>query len=122
MKILVWSVFAVLLALWTGFAWVTAAAVGWLAGAASSAQGVELGALVSQIPVPPWLSAWIDPATLRMAFESLTWALNAIGDLAPWLAGAVGWLVPVVWVCWGLVALLMLALALQGAPLIAQIR
>lgn len=111
MRALIWSVFGVLTALWTAVAWLTAAAVGWLAGTAGSAQGVELGALVSQIPVPPWLSYWIDPATLRLAFESLAWTLNAIGDLAPWIAGAVGWLVPVVWVVWAFGALLMLALA-----------
>jgi hypothetical protein len=43
--------------------------------------------------------------------QALLWTLDALGGLLPALGAASGWLVVVVWVLWGMGAVLLLAIA-----------
>ena len=103
----VWGVAALLALLWTGLAAAGAALVGWGGDAIASGQAAEWGRAAAQFPLPAWLAPWVDPAVLEWTRQLLQWLVEVL----PFLGGAVGWLVPVVWVVWGfgLVALLALA-------------
>ncbi len=123
MSLLIWTVFAACALLWTGGAWAGAALVQWSADLVSSGQALDLGRALASWPMPAWLTAFVDLSLVHAALDAVVWGLEALQAVAPWAAGAVGWLVPVVWAGWalGLLALLALAAGLhwlvrRGAP------
>lgn len=117
MKLLIWVVTGFLALLWTGAAAMLAAAVNWLA--ASSADPALRGAqAMAQWPVPEWLAVWMPTGVLEALRASITELLDVLVTATSWIAPLLGWLSPVVWIVWGLVLALMLALA-GGAHLLA---
>jgi hypothetical protein len=117
MKAAVWIVFGLLAALWTGGALLAAELAAWSAALLASGEAVDLGRTAAQWPVPAWVALWVDPAWVQAGQQALAWALELLRDSLPLMGSAVGWLVPVVWVLWGLGLLLMLLLA-GGAHLL----
>jgi hypothetical protein len=115
MRIALWIVVAVTALLWTAGAALAASVAGWAATQVAAGAALQAGSALAQIPVPAWLAVWLDPALLRSAQEALLWTLQSARDALPWAAAALGWLVPVVWVAWGLglTLLLIVAVALQ---------
>lgn len=117
MKLLIWVVTGFLALLWTGAAAMLAAAVNWLA--ASSFDPAVLGAeAMAQWPVPEWLGVWMPAGALEPLQASISEMLSSVVTAASWIAPVLGWLSPLVWIVWGLVLALMLALA-GGAHLLA---
>jgi hypothetical protein len=102
MKIALWIVFALLALLWTGGAAAIAQLVQWSAQGLASGSGAALGSGVAGASMPSWLGAWVDPATWSAAQQAVAGALAALSDAMPAIGAAVGWLVPAVWVAWGL--------------------
>jgi hypothetical protein len=117
MKAALWIVFGLLAALWTGGALLAAELAAWSAALLASGEAVDLGTTVAQWPVPAWVALWVDPAWVQAGQQALAWALELLRDSLPLVGSAVGWLVPVVWVLWGLGLLLMVLLA-GGAHLL----
>jgi hypothetical protein len=111
MKAAVWIAFGLLAALWTGGALLAAELAAWSAALLASGEAVELGRTVAQWPVPAWVALWVDPAWVQAGLQALAWGLELLRDSLPLVGSAVGWLVPVVWVLWGLGLLLMVLLA-----------
>lgn len=113
MKLLIWSVFALMALLWTGGAFALASALQWAVGMVASGDAAQWGQSVAAWPVPAWMSYWLDPAALRAAMEGVVWSLDALQQARPWVGALMAWLVPAVWVMWGLglVTILMLAVA-----------
>ena len=111
MKIAVWAICFLLLGFWTGGTLLMTALTGWAARQFASGEAAATGAAVGQWPVPPWISVWFDVAWIQAAQGSLTWALTAFDSALPFVGSAVGWIVPLMWVLWGLGALLLLMLA-----------
>jgi hypothetical protein len=118
MKIAVWVLFGLLAMCWTGGAWLAATLAQWAAGLLASGAAADLMGAAAQWPVPEWLTLWFDPALVRAVQAMLVQALEWTRESMPAAGSAVGWLVPVVWVLWGLGMALMLALA-GGAHLLA---
>jgi len=115
------SIVVFLLAVWTLLAWVTHAAVQWVAGLSDAQVGAAAGDVtdaakqIGVLPLPDWLPAgalepWADTAASLMP-----WITSVLGQ-APAL---VAWLSPVVWVAWAIGAILLLAL---GAALSLLVR
>lgn len=102
MKILMWSVCALLLMLWTGLAALVAQATRWIANGLASGQIKDFGSGAAQWPKPEGLPAWIDPQWLDMAQSAVVAALGFFTELSPYLSSMVSWLVPLVWVVWGI--------------------
>jgi hypothetical protein len=102
MKIALWIVFALLALLWTGGAAVVAQLVHWSAQGLASGSAGSLGAFGAGVPVPAWLGAWIDPAAWTAAQQAVAGALTSLSGSLPAIGAAIGWLVPAVWVGWGL--------------------
>ena len=111
MAALPWAVFAVLALFWTGGAVLTAWLVEWMGQALASGGAVDAGREFAALPVPTWIAPWVDPALVQGAQSALVWALDAARGLLPLAGSAAGWLVPVVWVLWGLGLLALLAAA-----------
>jgi hypothetical protein len=111
MKAAVWIAFGLLAALWTGGALLAAELAAWSAALLASGEAVELGRTVAQWPVPACVALWVDPAWVQAGLQALAWGLELLRDSLPLVGSAVGWLVPVVWVLWGLGLLLMVLLA-----------
>ena len=98
---LIWIVFTVLALLWTGLAAFSVNVADWVMSFLASSQVGEAAADLAGIPVPAWLSPWIDPALLEALKTSsvefvqtvLTWMPSADA-----LSGGIGWLI---WTVWG---------------------
>lgn len=104
-----WIVFALLALLWTGGAAMTAWLAEWAAQALADGGAAQAAHGLATLPVPQWIAIWLDPALVQAAQSALQWALQAGQDLLPLAGSAAGWLVPLVWVAWGLGLVVLLA-------------
>lgn len=107
MRTLIWSLTALLAALWTGAAALTHKVLGWLLGAIGAGTAAE----VPLPPLPDWLALWVDAEML------IAWRMWG-ADVLQWLGGVLpssdalmGWIGPLLWVGWalGLLGLLLVA-------------
>lgn len=105
------AVFALLALLWTGGAALAAWLVQWTTQALASGGAFEIGRELGALPVPQWIAVWMDPALVQAAQSALTWTLDAFSGLLPLAGSAAQWLVPVVWVVWGLGLVVLLVAA-----------
>lgn len=120
MKAVVWVVFALLSGIWLLFAAATAGLLGWVAANVNLSDAEAVARAATDWPIPAWLSFWVDTAWIQIAQQAAIWAIENLSHFLPWLGTALGWLVPVVWVVWGLVQLLMLVLAALGHALVGR--
>ena len=111
MKIFIWMAFGVLAVLWTLGALIVVELVQWGAQALASGAATELGRSVGQWPAPAWLALWLDPAAIKAAQEGLLTGFEAFRSALPWVGSAIGWLVPLVWISWGIGVALLLTMA-----------
>jgi len=111
MKMTLWATFGVLAVLWTLGALILVELAQWGAQVIASGAAVELGRSAAQWPAPAWLAVWLDPAAIKLAQESLLAGFEAFRSALPWVGSAVGWLVPLVWISWGIGVALLLAMA-----------
>lgn len=114
MKFVIWGVFGVLLAVWTGFAALSAGLVDWLLSTVADGQIAGAAQAVGQWPMPAWLGVWVDAA--MVADLQATWlsAVQWLGQVMPSASALTGWVVPLMWVVWGVVSVCMLAAAGVG--------
>jgi|LNFM01.1.fsa_nt_gb hypothetical protein len=119
-KIALWLVMALLVLLWTAGAALAAGVTDWAAGLIASGQAIELGTSAAQIPVPQWIALWVDPALVQATQQAVLWTLTTFRDSLPWVAAMIGWLVPLIWIAWGLGLLALLAVAAGGHLLIGR--
>lgn len=117
-----WAVFAVLAMLWTGGAAMAAALAGWTAQAIADGTAAGAAREIAAIPVPPWMALWMDTAFIEALQSALVWAVEAGRHALPFMGTAAGWLVPMVWIAWGLGLALLLAAALTAHFLVRRFR
>lgn len=122
MKIIIWSLFILTLSIWTGMTLLTVHLVDWIVQSFGSTPPTDLGAALGSVPLPPWLSVWIDPAWIQSTQSALVDLIEGITRAVPYLASAIGWLSPLIWAIWGLGALALLILAIAGHWLIGSFR
>jgi len=111
MKIILWTAFGVLAVLWTLGALILVELVQWGAQVIASGAAMELGRSAAQWPTPAWLALWLDPAAIKATQDGLLTGFEAFRSALPWLGFAVSWLVPLVWISWGIGVALLLAMA-----------
>lgn len=111
MKIALWIVFTLITALWTGTVLISAELTGWLASTVGSGQAGDVITNVGQWPVPAWLGLLIDPAWIEGLQTVWGDVMGWLGQSGPTLGSVVSWLVPLMWIVWGVVMLLLLAAA-----------
>lgn len=108
---LTWMLFALLALFWTAAAWMAAAVTGWTAQAFATGTAAQAARDITALPLPEWLASWIDPAWLQALQPLAQWAVDAAGAWLPLAGTAAGWLVPAIWIAWGIGLLLLLLTA-----------
>ena len=119
MKIMLWAAFGVLAVLWTLGAVIVVELVQWSAQIIASGAAVELGRSAAQWPAPAWLALWLDPVAIKAAQEVLLTGFEAFRSALPWIGSTLGWLVPLVWIAWG-IGVALLAAMTGGAHWLAS--
>ncbi|MCR5882286.1 hypothetical protein LRS03_05190 [Rhizobacter sp. J219] len=110
MTVAIWVLFTVLLVVWSGVVGIAVAVTRWAAQTLEdSASGKDLPASMSELPA--WLTVWIPEDVLPGLQALLHGAAQLIESSLPWVGAAVGWLVPLIWIGWFLVALALLLVA-----------
>jgi len=121
MKLLIWTAFALLSIFWTGTALISVELTEWLASTVGTSQVSDVAASVGQWPVPAWLALWVDPAWIEAIQASWLQVMGWLGASGPAALGSVlSWLIPLIWVVWGVVLLLMLLAATAGHFLVGR--
>ena len=120
MKMLVWVLFAVVMAVWTGFVALSAGMVDWLLSAVAAGQISDAAQAMSKWPVPAWVSLWIDVSLLESLQATWLQAVQWLSDVLPSAGALTGWVVPLLWVVWGVVGICMLAAAGGGHWLLGR--
>lgn len=110
MKWIIWTVGALLAALWTGTLAVVALLVGWTSKVLQGSGG-SIPSTLPTLELPAWLALWIDLPAWQAAQEQALQMLASIQQWLPALGTATGWLEPVVWTIWGLGMVLLLVAA-----------
>ena len=122
MKTIIWSLFILILAIWTGMTLLTVHLVDWIVQTFGSTLPTDFGAVLGTIPVPPWLAVWIDPVWIQSIQPSLVGLIEGITQTVPYFASAIAWLSPLIWAIWGLGALALLIFAIAGHWLLGSFR
>jgi len=120
MKTIIWSLFILILSIWTGMTLLTVYLVDWIVQSFGSTLPTDLGVALDTIPVPPWLAVWIDPAWIQSIQAGLVGLIEGVTQTVPYFASAVGWLAPLIWAIWGLGALALFILAIAGHWLVGS--
>jgi hypothetical protein len=120
MKALVWVVFLILTALWTGLVALTEQLSQWLLASMASGQVGELASVAGQWPVPAWLGFWVDTAWLQSLQQAGVGLMQWLGQVLPSSQGLMSWISPLLWLGWGLGTLLLLVAAVMGHMLLGQ--
>ena len=110
MKILIWAVTGLLLLMWTGFIAASTAVVTWVSGMSAdpAKRGVDA---ISNAPMPEWVTIWVPPAVLETFKTSATGIFDSTMAAVTWFTPLLGWINPMLWVVWAMVAVLALAVA-----------
>lgn len=110
MKILIWAVTGLLLLMWTGFIAASTAVITWMFGMSAdpAKRGVDA---ISNAPMPEWVIIWVPPAVLETFKTSATGIFDSTMAAVTWFTPIFGWINPMLWVLWALVAILALAVA-----------
>ncbi len=114
MKIALWITFTIITILWTGTVLVFSQLTGWLAATVASDQAGAVVSNVGQWPMPAWLSLFVDPAWVQEIQAAWVEVLGWLGQSGPAIGGMVSWFIPLMWVVWGLVMLLILVATIAG--------
>ena len=115
MKVIIWSVFLLLALLWTAGAGLFALLTEWSIGLLASGSAADLVASAGQIPVPAWLAPWLDLAGWRELIQWSSSVLQTVSALLPSAGQPLGWLVPFIWIAWGLGLVGLLVVTLLGS-------
>jgi hypothetical protein len=122
MTVIIWSIFIVLALVWTASAAVLAQLIKWSVPGLAMVGEASGGALAATVAMPAWLSPFIDPAFWTAMQESVTGVVASLPAMMPFLGEVATWLVPVVWVVWGLGCLSLLTLSLASTWMLHRLR
>ena len=112
MKLLIVGLSLLLGALWTGMAALLSGGLKWAAGALASGSAADLAQAVASWQLPTWLVHGLDLGWLMALQAALVDGVDMVQRWWPGVGEAVGWLVPLVWITWGIG---MVVLVLLGA-------
>ena len=121
MTLLIWAGFALWALLWTGGAVAASALIHWSAGLLASGDAAQLSQTVTALPVPLWLTRWVDIEAIHAALDGVVWTLDAAQQALPWLGTLLQWLLPLTWLLWAAGIGLMLLLAFGTQLLVRRL-
>ena len=103
MKILIWAVTGMLLLMWTGFIAATTTVITWVSGMSLDPARASVER-IGNAPVPEWVSIWMPPGVLEYFNLSAAGIFESTMAAMHWLTPVLGWINPLLWVVWGLIA------------------
>lgn len=112
MKKIVWIVFAVLAALWTGLIVLATRLTQWALAAVADARVPDAALAGPAWGVPPEASGWLSPEFMHSLQAAMLYAAQTLNHLLPAAASLAPWLTVLAWLFWGLVMACLLVLAL----------
>lgn len=118
MKAIVWGAFVVLSLIWTGGAVVAVELVEWSSGVLASGGAVGLADAAARVPLPAWLSPFIDLTGWREAVSLVASWIDSLSAMLPSLGESLGWITPAIWTVWGLGILALGVLTILASRLI----
>ena len=68
------------------------------------------------------MAVWVDPAWAQIFQAGFGNFIEVVSQSAPFLASAISWLSPLIWVIWGLGALVLLIVASLGHWLLGTLK
>lgn len=119
MTLFIWAGFALWALVWTGGAVAASALIRWGGGLLDSGGAAQLGQTVTSLPVPLWLTYWVDIEAIHATLDGIVSTLTSAQQALPWLGTLLQWLLPLTWMLWGVGIGLMLLLAF-GAQLLLR--
>lgn len=120
MKTIIWILFVVTLAAWTGMTALTVHVIDWIAHNSGTALQNDLSTVLDATALPSWLALWIDPAWLQSIHAGLVATIEGVRQIMPWLAAGMAWLSPLLWTVWALGALSLLIITVIGHRLLGS--
>lgn len=120
MTTIIWGIFAFLALLWTGSAALLAQLIKWSVPGLAAVGEASGGALAAVMLA--WLIPFVDPAVWIAIQQTVTGIVASLSTVMPFLGEVAAWLVPAVWVTWGLGLLSLLTLALASTWMVYRSR
>jgi hypothetical protein len=122
MKVLLWGGVAFLSVLWTGGAALLSQAVVWSSRRMSEGPALTLEAAASSFMIPVWVTSWFDPIALNMVLQTAQGFLGNFFSVLPTMGMVLAWLVPAIWMTWGVGMLILLGTVLLGTVILQRIQ
>lgn len=122
MKVLLWGSAAFLSLLWTIGAVMLAQGVLWSSRRMAEGPVLTLEAAASSIFVPVWLSSWFDPTVLNTVLQTAQGVLGNFFSVLPTMGMVLAWLVPAIWMTWGIGMLILLGAVVVGTGMLHRIQ
>jgi len=122
MKVLLWGSVAFLSVLWTGGAALLAQGVVWTSRRMSEGPALTLEAASSSFIIPVWLTSWFDPTAFNTVLQTTQGVLGNFFSVLPTMGMVLAWLVPAIWITWGIGMLILLGAVLVGTRILQRIQ
>jgi hypothetical protein len=120
MKVLLWGSVAFLSVLWTGGAALLAQGVVWSSRRMSEGPALTLEAAGGSVLIPMWLASWFDPTALNTVVQTVQGVLTNFFSVLPTMGMVLAWLVPAIWITWGIGMLMLLGLVIFANGLLQR--
>ena len=69
-----------------------------------------------------WLTSWFDPTALMMVLQTVQGVLGNFFSVLPTMGMVLAWLVPAIWITWGIGMLILLGAVLAGTGILQSIQ
>ena len=110
MKIILWSLFGITFLVWTAAAALFGQILEWSIGLLSSGGVTALRDAALNLPIPEWLAPWLAFGDWQALAQWTATVMQSLSGLLPLTGELLSWVIPAVWIVWGLGAVLMLLL------------
>jgi len=120
MKFILWGSVAFLSVLWTSGAALLAKGVVWSSQRMSEGPALTLEAAAGSVIIPFWLAPWFDPSALTSLLQTAQGVLANFFSVLPTMGMVLAWLVPAIWITWGIGMLLLLGAVLVGTGILQR--
>jgi hypothetical protein len=120
MKVLLWGSVAFLSVLWTGGAALLSQGVVWASRRISEGPALTLESAASSFIIPVWVTSWFDPTAFNTVLQTTQGVLGNFFSVLPTMGMVLAWLVPAIWMTWGIGMLMLLGLVIFGTGILQR--